>query len=185
MIIIWYKLMLGFNHLFKGWTSRGGPSCDQNRLCSFSWNPWCPAGTGRGRPPWGRWTGPKERAWSAQVERWPNTKSRFWSKKNLKRKWEFWSENEDLGVFDIADFKFLGLGTRFERNWRNWFWIFENGFQDPKCRIRNRISDCEVPISYFSGNRIFPKSKFQILAESVSAFSSHCDPNFVFCGVYV
>ena len=63
---------------------------------------------------------------------------------------EFWSENVDLGVFDIADFKFLGLGTRFGRNWRNRFWIFENGFQDPKCQIRNRISDFEVPILYFS-----------------------------------
>ena len=29
---------------------------------------------------------------------------------------EFWRENQDLEVFDIADFKFLGLETRFEDN---------------------------------------------------------------------
>ena len=33
-----------------------------------------------------------------------------------RRKFEFWSENVDLGVFDIAEFKFLGLEMRFERN---------------------------------------------------------------------
>ena len=38
----------------------------------------------------------------------PHTKSRFWSKKNLKRKFEFWSEN--------GDFKFLGLKSKFGRN---------------------------------------------------------------------
>ena len=65
----------------------------------------------------------------------PKTKSRFWSKKNLKRKLEFWSKNEDLGVFDIADFKFLGLDTRFERNWRNRFWIFKIWFLNRKFQI--------------------------------------------------
>ena len=43
-----------------------------------------------------------------------------------------------MGVFDIADFKFLGLEARFERNWRNRFWDFENGFHDAKSKIWNR-----------------------------------------------
>ena len=42
-----------------------------------------------------------------------------------------------------------------------------------------------MPILYFSGNRIFPKSKFQILAESISTFSSDFDPIFWFCRVYI
>ena len=79
----------------------------------------------------------------------PNTKSRFWSKKNLKRKLEFWSEKEDVGVFGIADFKFLGLEARFERNWRKWFWNLENQISGPKIQNRNRIWGFEVPISNF------------------------------------
>ena len=43
-----------------------------------------------------------------------------------------------MGVFEDGDFKFLGLETRFERKWRNRFWIFENGFHDAKSQIRYR-----------------------------------------------
>ena len=54
----------------------------------------------------------------------PNTKSRFWSKKNLN----FDLKNYvDLGVFDFAEFKFWDLGSKFERNLRESdFEIFQN-----------------------------------------------------------
>ena len=70
-------------------------------------------------------------------------------KKNLKRKWEFWSENVDLGVFDIADFEFDGLEMIFERNWRKRFSKFRNQISTPK--TQNRISGFEVLIFRFLG----------------------------------
>ena len=92
----------------------------------------------------------KCRCWPpGAAHRQPITKSKFWSKKNLGRKYEFWSENEDLGVFDIADFKFLGLDTRFVRNLRNRFWILENWFWIENSKIvffNFRISSRDLKI---------------------------------------
>ena len=68
--------------------------------------------------------------------------------------YEFRSENVDLGVFDIADFNFLGPKSKFERNWRKRFSNFQNQFPDPKTQNRNRISGFEVPISHFSETQI-------------------------------
>ena len=42
----------------------------------------------------------------------------------VEEKLEFWRENVDFGVLDVGDFKFLGLGMRFERNKKKRFWIF-------------------------------------------------------------
>ena len=44
----------------------------------------------------------------------PNLKRNFGI--SVEEKLEFWSENVDLGVFDIAEFKFWGLESKFEKN---------------------------------------------------------------------
>ena len=133
----------------------------------------------------------------------------------MKGKSEFWSEKEDLGVFDIAEFKFLGPKSKFERNWRKrfsifqifkiefwvrklkiviefqvlrcWFFNFGDWFwiPIPKIENRNRISGFDVPISQFPETKFSKNQKFQILTESVSAFSFHFDQNFQFCRVYI
>ena len=88
----------------------------------------------------------------------------------------------------MADFKFVGLESRFERNWRNRFSIQKLIFES-KIPNRNPISGFEVPILHlFEVVRcqflIFPKpnflklTKFQILTESISVFSSNFDQNF-------
>ena len=51
----------------------------------------------------------------------PNTKSRFWSKKNSN----YDLKKMDFGVFDAAEFIFFGLAMGFERNKKKRFWIFE------------------------------------------------------------
>ena len=91
----------------------------------------------------------------------PNTKSRFWSKKKLHRKLKFWSEKQDLGVVDIADFNFLGPKSKFERNWRKRFSNFQNQFPGPKIQNRNRISGFDVPISHFFETKFFKNRNFK------------------------
>ena len=79
----------------------------------------------------------------------PNTKL-------VEEKFEFWCQKVDFGVFEIADFKFDGLESKFERNWRKRFSNFRNRILGPKIENRNRISGFDVPILYFSGNFNFP-----------------------------
>ena len=47
----------------------------------------------------------------------------FWHVSEDEEKIEFWSDNVDLGVFDVGDFKFLDPKSKFERNWRKRFWF--------------------------------------------------------------
>ena len=78
----------------------------------------------------------------------PNAKSIFCSKIFFE-KFEFSSENLDLGVFDVGDFKFLGPESKFERNWTNRFSNFQNQFSGQKIQNRIRISGFEMPIFEF------------------------------------
>ena len=49
-----------------------------------------------------------------------------------------------MGVFGIADFKFLGLETRFERNRKNRFWIFKITFLASKLKIEIEIKSLSI-----------------------------------------
>ena len=118
-----------------------------------------------------------------------------------------------MGVFDIADFKFWVADMRFERNERKRFSNFQNQISGPKTENQNRISSFDVRIFQFWGVDfeflspklkieiefqlsvskifVFPKPnfsikpKFQILAESNSAFSSDFDPKVSIFRVYI
>ena len=95
----------------------------------------------------------------------PNAKSRFWSKKYVYRKFKFWSEKKDLEVFDIADFKFLGPKSKFERNWRKRFWNFRKQFPGQKFQIENEIQVLRSRFFNFGDDFEFLCPKFKIEIE--------------------
>ena len=120
------------------------------------------------------------RRWRSRgCHRQPNTKARFWSKKQF----EFWRENKDLEVFSDADFKFLGPESKFERNWRKRFWNFRNqNFWSWYSKSKSNFRFWGADFVFF-WNPNFSKiefSNFAILAESVSVFSSNLGTSFSF-----
>ena len=95
---------------------------------------------------------------------------------------EFWCENVDLGVFDIADFKFLGPKSKFERNGRNWFSSFQNQFPGPKIPNRNGMLGFEVPISHFPETQIFENRNFKFWQSRFLYFHQNLSQIFDFEG---
>ena len=92
-------------------------------------------------------------------------------------------------IFKFSKSNFWPRSSKSKSNFRFWvanFWILGMDFEflSPKCKIEIEF---EVLMSDFSfiQNQIFQKSKFQILAESNSAFSSNFDPAFWFFRVYI
>ena len=96
----------------------------------------------------------------------------------LKRKWRFRG-------FRHRWFQIFRSRSKIRKELEKSVLDFRKLVFESKIPNRNPISGFEVPISYFSGNRIFPKSKFQILAESISAFSLNFEPKFWFWRVYI